>query len=296
MMAAMWASTICDVLVNAVPTIIVACGVTLVVVTREIDISVGSAFGVLATVLGLLTSPARMGLPLWEGILAVLLVGAAIGALNGALVVWGKVPSIIVTLGMLTVLQGVDALLLHGEQITQLPSALRELGVGRIAGIPIVLYLTAAIVLCVAILASRTALGRRLYAVGSHPDAARLAGISATRLKLFAFIVTGVLVAVAMLASVSQIAVVEPNLGRGFELVVVTAVLVGGTSIQGGRGSVVGAALAAIALEGVRTTLILLRLGESATYWERAIQGAFILIAVLVDLTVRSRRATMRRA
>lgn len=292
----MWLHTLLGVMVNAVPTIIVACGLTLVVVTREIDISVGSAMGVLATVLGLLTSPARFGMPLWVGIVAVLVVGAAIGVLNGALVVWGKVPSIIVTLGTLTALQGVNALLLHGEQITQLPASLRYLGVGRIAGIPVSLYLTAIVVIVSALLASRTALGRRLYAVGSHPEAAHLAGLSEVKLKLFAFTFTGVLVAVATLASVSQIAVIEPNLGRGFELIVVTAVLVGGTSIHGGRGSILGAALAAIALEGVRTTLILLRLGESATYWERAIQGAFILIAVLIDLMVRSRRAATRRA
>jgi len=296
MIAELWLGTLRDVAVNAVPTIIVACGLTLVVVTREIDISVGSAMGVLATVLGLLVSPARFGMSLWVGIAAVLVLGAVIGLVNGALVVWGKVPSIIVTLGTLTALQGVNALLLHGEQITQLPSALRYLGVGRIAGIPVSLYLTAIVVIGTMLLATRTALGRRLYAVGSQPDAARLAGLSEVRLKLFVFAFTGVLVGVATLASVSQIAVIEPNLGRGFELVVVTAVLVGGTSIHGGRGSVVGAAIAAIVLEGVRTTLILLRLGESATYWERAIQGAFILIAVLIDLLVRSRRATVRRA
>lgn len=286
-----WLGTLRDVVVNAVPAMIVAAGLTFVIVTREIDISVGSMLGVLATVLGILTSPARLGLPVWCGVVAILVLGAVLGALNGVLVTWGRVPSIIVTLGTLTALQGINALLLHGDAITELPPSLRYLGVGRIAGIPVSIYLTVVVLGVCTLFANRTAIGRSLYALGSNPSAARLAGLSEPRLKLLVFMLTGVLVAIATLASVPQIGVIESNLGRGFELVVITAVLVSGTSINGGRGSIVRAALAAVALEAIRTVLILLRLGESATYWERAIQGTCILVAVFADHLTRTRRS-----
>lgn len=278
-----------DMLVQDAPVLIVACGMTFVVLLGEIDISVGSLLGLLATALGLLTSPTHAGMPVIVAVALILLLGTAAGLVNGLLVTLGRMPSIIVTLGMFTMLQGINLLIMNGQWITDLPPDLRFLGIGTLLGVPISLW-TALLVTVLAVLLTReTPLGRRLYATGSNPDAARLAGLPIARLKLFAFALTGFLTAVATVVSVPRLSVIESGTGQGFELIVITCVVVGGTSIRGGQGSVAGSALAALLLGLVRPMLVFLRLGVSATYWERAIQGAFILAAVLADHLARQR-------
>ena len=278
-----------DILVQAAPAAIVACGLTFVILTGEIDISVGAMMGLLAAVLGTLTSSEHLGWPVALGIAVTLAMGTGIGLVNGLLVTLGRVPSIIVTLGMMTMLQGVTEIVMGGEWIKALPPGLRFWGMGAIAGVPVAVGVAVLVALFCMGLARETPLGRRIYAVGSNPHAARLAGLKTHRVKLFVFTFTGFLTAVATLVSVPRLSVIESGIGRGFELLVVTAVVVGGTSVSGGRGSIVGSLLAVLLLGTVGTALIFLRLGESATYWERAIQGAFILLAVLADHLARRR-------
>jgi ribose/xylose/arabinose/galactoside ABC-type transport system permease subunit len=285
-----------DLLIKAAPVVIVACGMTLVIVVGEIDISVGSMMGVLAAVLGALASTTQAGLPVAVAIPAVLLLGALLGGINGLLVTVGRVPSIIVTLGMLTLLKGITEIVMGGEWIKDLPPDLRWFGTGAVLGVPVPV-LTAALVfgLCW-LLARETPLGRRLYAVGGNPDAAHLLGLPVRPLKWFAFALTGFLTALATVVSVPQLSVIESGIGQGFELLVVTCVVVGGTSIRGGVGSLFGTLLAVLLLSMIGTVLIFLRLGEMSTYWERAIQGAFILLAVLADHYARRRGAKGGRA
>ena len=272
-----------DMLVQCVPALIVGCGLLFVIITGEIDISVGSLFGFLAALMGVLASPQRLGLTFGMVAAGTLAAGAAVGLVNGLLVTLGRVPSIIATLGMLSALRGATELLMGGEWITDLPPALRTLGAGNWLRIPLSIW-TAAICLLLALwLAHRTPLGRRLYAIGSNPEAARMAGLPITSAKLLAFTLTGLLTAVAALVSVPQLGVIESGLGVGFELVVVTAVVVGGASIRGGSGTVAGMLLAVLLLGTIRTVLLFLKLGDAAVYWERAIQGAFIIAAVLLD-------------
>jgi ribose/xylose/arabinose/galactoside ABC-type transport system permease subunit len=280
-----------DVLVQCVPALIIGGGLTLVIAVGEIDISVGSLTGLLAAVAGTLTSPQRLGLPVGPGVALTLLLGAGVGCLNGLLVTVGRAPSIVVTLGMLTALRGVTELLMAGEWITELPSALRFAGTGSWAGVRVSLWVAALSLLGAAFIARQTPLGRRLYAVGSNPRAARLAGLSVARAKLAAFTLTGLLVGVATLVSVPQLSVIESGIGTGLELFVVTAVVVGGASISGGKGTILGTVLGVVLLGIVRTVLIFLDLGERAVYWERAIQGGFILLAVLADHVARHRHA-----
>jgi len=272
-----------DILVSAAPTVIVACGLTFVIVLGEIDISVGAQMGLLAAVLGQLTSPTHAHWPIGAGVGLTLLLGTGLGLTNGLLVTVGRMPSIIVTLGMLTVLHGVQLTLLNGQEITDMPPGLRALGLGTFLTVPFSVWTALAVTLLAMGLARETPLGRCLYAAGSNPEAARLTGLSLTRLKLFVFTLTGFLTAVATIVSVPRLSVIESGVGQGFELLVVTCVVVGGTSISGGRGTVLGSVLAALLLGLVRPMLIFLRLGESSAYWERAIQGAFILAAVLAD-------------
>ncbi len=175
-----------------------------------------------------------------RGVLAVLFLGMAVGFINGALVVWGRVPSIIVTLGMLTALQGVIEVVLHGEEIRSLPEALRFWGKGTIGPLPFPLLVAAVVAIFAAVLATQTPLGRRLYATGSNAHAAELAGLRVNRIKLFAFTLTGFLTALATLVTVPRLSNIASGVGKGFELTVVTAVVVGGTALAGGRGTIVG--------------------------------------------------------
>jgi ribose/xylose/arabinose/galactoside ABC-type transport system permease subunit len=264
-------------------------------VAGEIDISVGSMMGFLGAILGILASTTRLGLPLWVAVALTLCAGVALGLLNGVLVTFGGVPSIIVTLGMLKILQGATELLMGGAWITHLPQGLRWFGVGRVAGVPFSILLAVAVVLVTILIARRTPLGRRVYAVGSNPQAAAVAGLSIRSVKLFVFALTGLFTALATLVSVPQLSVIESGIGRGFEMLVVTCVVVGGTSIRGGVGTVEGTCLGVILLGIVRTVLIFLgkRLGEefaqTSTYWEQTIQGGLILFAVLADHMARRR-------
>lgn len=278
-----------DMLVQCVPAMIVGCGLLLVIVTGEIDISIGSLFGLLAALLGILASPERLDLPVAVVILATLAAGGTVGLVNGLLVTVGRVPSIIVTLGMLSALRGVTEMLMGGEWITDLPPAIRTLGTGAWMYVPVSVWITAVCIVVSLWLAHRTPLGRRLYAIGSNPEAAHLAGLPIAGAKLFAFAFTGLLTAVAVLVSVPQLGVIESGLGVGFELLVVTVVVVGGASIRGGSGAIPGVLLAALLLGTVRTVLVFLKLGDATVYWERAIQGAFIIAAVLLD---RRRKTT----
>jgi ribose/xylose/arabinose/galactoside ABC-type transport system permease subunit len=278
-----------DILIAAAPGMIVACGLTFIIVMGEIDISLGSLMGLCAAVLGKLVSADHAALPVWAATGIVIVLGAGVGLINGLLVTVGKVPSIIATLGMLTALMGVSDLVMAGETIGNFPDALRYYALGTIGPIPMPVCVALMCVVAGTIFAKMTPFGRQLYAIGSNPHAARLAGLPVQRLKLMAFVLTGTLTAVATLISAPQLNVIEAGFGRQFELLVVTAVVVGGTSISGGVGSVIGSALGILLLSLVRTVIIFLQLGISATYWERAIQGGFILAAVFADHLGRKR-------
>lgn len=281
-----------DMLVQCAPAAIVGCGLLLVMLTGEIDISLGSMMGFLAAVMGMATSSQYANLPAAAGIAITLVAGSAIGLLNGVLVSLGRVPSIIVTLGMLTALRGLTELLMGGKWISGLPPGLRTLGTGSVIGVPVSIWVAAATVVLAWLFTRETPLGRRIYSLGSNPKAAVLAGLSPTRIKVFVFALTGFLVAVATLVGTTQLSVIESGIGVGFEMVVVTSVVVGGASISGGKGTILGMLLGVVLLGIVRTVLIFLNLGETSVYWERAIQGAFILVAVLMDHLATRRRST----
>lgn len=272
-----------DIAVQAAPVCIISCGVMLVLVAGEIDISVGSMMGVLAACMGVMVSASRGQLPPYIAVPFTLLIGIGIGILNGWLVAYVGVPSIIVTLGMLTALRGSTEIIMDGAWITDLPEGIRYLGTGIFSGIPISLWTTAFVIVLTVWLIHRTPIGRRIYAIGSNPQAAHLAGLSTKSIKLFVFAWTGLLTAVATLISVPQLSVVDSGIGVGTELLVVTCVVVGGTSVSGGIGTLSGVLCGVALMTMISTVLIFLKLGEHATYWSRAIQGLFILGAILAD-------------
>lgn len=272
-----------DILVRSSPTAIMACGLMLVVVTGEIDISIGSLFGLLAAVMGFLVSDERMGWPLWIGVPLILASGTMLGLATGALVTIGRVPSIVATLGLLSIFRGLTMLAMGGRNIAGLPRELSEAAKYGFWGIPLGIWAASLVIACTAVGIRGTPWGRRIFAVGSNPYAAQRLGLSATRLKLFAFANLGLLTSLAVLLDVPRLPKIESGIGLGLELLVVTCVVVGGVSITGGRGTISGVVLAVILMTMVRPVLTFLDIGAAGEKWTKAIQGGFIILAVVVD-------------
>lgn len=256
---------------------------TVVIMIREIDVSIGSSAAVIAAFLGLAISPTHMGLPLGVTVLLTLAVGAGLGAINGFVVGFFKVPSIIATLAALAILKGAALAMMGGKWVTDLTPEIRQLGTGSVVGIPIPILTATIVCMLTFFYLYATPQGLRIHALGSNPSALANRGISTCWITFFAFVGVGVATAVACLISVPQLSVVESGFGAGWELFIITCVVVGGVSVQGGKGTVVGVLLGVVLLGIIRTVLIYLKLGEQATYWERSIQGAFILGAALLD-------------
>ena len=275
-----------DILVRCAPTAIVACGVMLVIVSGEIDISVGSLMGLLAAIMGKLVSHDEASLSLWVGIPLTLLVGTLAGLSTGLLVTVGRIPSIIATLGLLTSLRGATTLIMGGENIDGLPHSLNVMTKYGPWGIPISLWVAVAVILLTSTVISYMPLGRRLYALGSSPYSAKMRGLSETRLKVFAFAYVGFLTALATVVDVPRLPKIEAGIGIGFELLVVTCVVVGGVAISGGKGTIWGVLLAIVLMTMVRPVLTFLDIGEAGEKWTKAIQGAFIISAVVLDSVV----------
>jgi rhamnose transport system permease protein len=262
-----------DLFLANLAVLIIATGMTMVILAGEIDISVGSAFAVCAVAAGVL---AKAGVP-------TLLVFAGVCAF-GALVAYLRLPSIVVTLAMMIVLRDALRWITQGAWVQDLPSDFQWMGLSQGA------YPFAAGLLAVAIAAvvgwslRYTAAGRLLYATGSSRDAARLAGVNAPLVKLCAFASLGALTGLAAVMNAMRFNQVPANTGLGLELKVIAAVVVGGTAITGGRGTLAGTVLGVVLLGAIGPALTFL--GVSA-YWERAIQGAIILVAVAADALPR---------
>lgn len=281
-----------DIIVRCAPTAIVACGLMLVVVTGEIDISVGSLMALLAAVMGQMISRHEWGWSWAIGIPATLLLGTLVGFTTGLLVTLGRVPSIIVTLGLATSLRGLTTRVMRGENIDGLPEGLSALAKHGIGGVPLSVWLAGVVIVATAVLIRFTPLGVRLFAIGSSPHSARLVGLSERRLKLFVFAYTGFLTALATVVDVPRLPKIEAGIGVEFELLVVTCVVVGGVSISGGRGTLTGVLLAVVLMTMIRPVLTFLNVGEAGEKWTKAIQGLFIVTAIVAD-KLFSRAASM---
>jgi rhamnose transport system permease protein len=258
------------------PVLLVACGAAMVIVCRQIDISSGSQFAVVSVAAGLL---AAEGWPPAAVAGGALLLGTALGALNGLLVAGLGLPSIVVTLAtMVTWREGLRWW--RQGAFVNLPDGLQWLGLGQTAG-QWTLIAAALGLLCLLALAARhLAAGRHLYAVGSDAEAARLAGIRPGAVTFGAFTLAGALTALAALMNVVQSPQVDPKSGTGLELKAIAAVVVGGVAIAGGRGRLAGVLLGLLLLATVAPALTHLRI---EAHWEKSIQGAIILLAVAAE-------------
>ena len=264
------------------PTLVVACGMALVIILRQIDISVGSQFSVCGVCAGLL---AAAGWPLAATLPAAIGIGALLGAVNGALVAGLGLPSIVVTLAlMVTLRQGLN--LARQGQFVNLPDGVQWLGLSQTAGQWLLVGGALLLLVALALALRHLTAGRFVYAIGSDAEAARLAGIRPRLGTFLVFTLMGALTGLAAMMNVVQSPQVQPLSGSGLELKVIAAVVVGGVAISGGRGNLWGAFAGLLLLACVGPALTHLHV---EAYWEKAIQGAIILLAVVAD-GVRSRR------
>lgn len=272
-------------LTREAPVLVVACGMALVIIARQIDISVGSQFSVCSVVAGLL---AAAGWPVGLVLPAAIACGALLGAVNGVLVAGLGLPSIVVTLATMVALrQGLN--LAQQGRFVNLPEHFPWLGLGQVTGQ--VLLLVVALVGWVGCLAALRwlAAGRQVYAVGSDAEAARLAGIRPRVVTFATFLVLGALTGLAAFMNAVQSPQVQPLVGSGLELKVIAAVVVGGVAISGGRGGLGGVLLGLLLLACIPPALTHLRI---EAYWEKAIQGAIILLAATAE-AARLRRKNL---
>jgi rhamnose transport system permease protein len=269
-------------LTREAPTLVVACGMALVIVCRQIDISVGSIFSVCSVCAGLL---AARGWPLLLVLPASVALGALFGAFNGVLVAGLRLPSIVVTLAtMVTLRQGLN--LVRQGEFVNLPEGTQWFGLGQTSG-QLVLVISSVVILVLLALGMRhLAAGRFVYAVGTDAEAARLAGIRPQLVTFLVFVSIGALTGLAAMMNLAQSPQVQPLTGNGLELKVIAAVVVGGVAISGGRGNLWGAFAGLLLLACISPALTHLRI---EAYWEKAIQGTIILLAVVAD-GLRSRK------
>jgi len=281
--------------VSNASVLVASTGMTLVILCRQIDISIGSIFSICGVVAGLL---AQAGLPIALVGTGTLLAGSGLGAINGALVARLGLPSIVVTLATLVIGRESLRYAREGEFVRNLPAGFQWFGAGQAAGQWLVVAIALLVFACFAWGLRHLAAGRAIYATGSDPEAARLAGIRPRRVVFGVFVVMGGLAGLAALLNAVRFADVDPNAGIGLELQVIAAVVVGGVAISGGRGTLAGSLIGVALLGSIGPALVFLgtNLPDSLQWlgkpqWEKAIQGLIILLAVASDALYREGRS-----
>ena len=264
-------------LANA-PALIVAIGMTMVILTRQIDISAGSQFAVCSVAAGLL---AKTGMPILLVLITVALIGCLLGAINGALVARLNIPSIVVTLAAMVALRDGLRWATEGRWVQGLPRGFQWFGLGQSIGQALIVVTAIALLALFAWGLKNLAAGRAIYAVGSDAEAARLAGIEPRLVVFGVFALMGALVGVAAMLNSIRFADIQSNAGVGLELKAIAAVVVGGTAINGGRGTMIGTLIGVALLGTIGTALTFLGINP---FWEKAIQGAIILAAIVSDV------------
>jgi ribose/xylose/arabinose/galactoside ABC-type transport system permease subunit len=254
---------------------IVAIGMTLVILTAGIDLSVGSILALSAVITADLL---KQGMPVVLAILIALGVGALMGMVNGLMIARGKIPPFIATLGMLTVGRGLTLMYTQGKPFTGLPDTFRFIGTGSIGAIPMPIVIAAALFIFVTVVLTRTRFGEYIYLIGDNPLAARLAGINTNRMIVFVYMISGMCSALAGLILIARLDSAQPVIGVGYEFSAIAAVVVGGTSFSGGEGTLFGTLLGTLLIETLSNGLNLLNVSQ---LWEQVIKGVVIALALL---------------
>ncbi|WP_290514604.1 ABC transporter permease [Aeromicrobium sp.] len=281
------ANNLVNVARQVAPTVIVAVAMTFVITTGNIDLSVGSILGLTAAALAIFAESRN---PL-VALLLTLVVGFGIGALNGAVTAFGKLQSFIVTLAALTAVRGVALLITDGYSTPITSEALLPIGNGKLAGLYAPTWIAVAVVAVGWYAFNHTRFGRYVVAVGSNAESLRRAGVDVRRIQLAVLTLTGLAAGLAGVVTATRLASGSANSGTLFELEVITAVVLGGTALMGGKGSIIGSAIGAVTLGVISNGLVLLRVD---VYWVPITQGLILIVAILLNAKLFGRISGQR--
>ncbi|MBI6875141.1 ABC transporter permease [Clostridium aciditolerans] len=260
---------------------IIAIGQTYVIITTGIDLSIGSNIalaGIVAAIL--MTSGVAVPIAVIGGLFS----GCLVGLINGLIVVYGNIPPFIVTLGTMSIVRGVSLVITKGIPVTDLPEAFTTIGTGSIASIPIPAVIMFTLVAIFGFVLAKTKLGRYTYAIGSNFEAARLSGINTKRTLISIYIISGFLAACAGLILAARVVSAQPTAGTGYELDAVAASVIGGASLLGGEGMILGTFIGALVIGVLRNGLNLINV---SAFWQQIVIGAVIIAAVYIDRVKR---------
>lgn len=266
-----------NILKNMGYTLITVTGMSLVLITGGLDLSVGSTLALGGIITGM---ACKAGVPVAAAIALGVLTGMLIGGINGFIIVKAKIPPLIVTLGMQYIVRGMVSVLTQGVPIYPLPKALTALDHTKLAGIPLVVVAALVIALIGHVLLARTPFGRSVYALGGNEEAARISGINCQKTKLLAYVITGSLAALAGVFMASRLGSAEAAVGTGYELTTICGAIIGGVSTFGGIGTILGALIGAFFMEVLTNSLTLMRV---SVYWQNVVVGVVLIVAVLLD-------------
>lgn len=270
-----------DNLVNVIRQVstvaIISVGMTFVLIAGEIDLSVGSICALSGIIV---TINLRDGYGMFLSILLALLVSALCGAANGSIHVFAKIPSFIVTMGMLNIARGIVLVITNSYSITGLPETFKFIGQGYIGIVPVPTVITLVCFIAGAIVLKYTRFGRSVYAIGGNIDAARLSGISVSKNKIIIYVISGIMAGIAGIVLASRMFSGQPSAGSGLELDAIAACVIGGTSTTGGKGRLWGSFLGALIMGIITNGMNLLNI---STNWQLIVQGLIIIVAVGLD-------------
>ena len=275
-------SNLIDIMLQSSINAVIAVGMTLVIMTRGIDLSVGSVVGLSSMVAADMLSHNVV-----LGIVAGLLVGLVCGFVNGLLIARLKLPDFIVTLGTLSIFRGAALIYTNGQPIYGLPPAFRAIFGGQFLGLPTPVFFALAIAAIAFLVVRYTALGEQIIAIGGNEEAARLSGINVERVKVTVYSISGLLSAIAGFILIARIGAAEPIGGNGFELQAIGAAVIGGASLFGGIGNPLGSLVGALTLGGLQNGLTLLNV---PSFWQYVASGIVVILAVFADQWTRRSR------
>jgi len=270
--------------IGLVPTAIIAIGMTLLLVSGAFDLSVGSALALTGTIVALLVVS---GLPVVVAVPITALAGAGIGLVNGVLVTRLSVNPLVATLGTMSVARGLALVLTEGYSVSGLPPSFGFMGVASWFGVPIMVVITIAMIVVADLALRHTRALRQLYYVGSNETAARLSGISVDLVRIVAFVATSLLATLAGILLASRLMAGTPTAGSGLELQVLAAAVIGGASLRGGEGTVLGAFLGVVFVALINNAMTMLAV---SIYWQMVVIGVVLAVAVALDMLVRRRQ------
>jgi rhamnose transport system permease protein len=270
-----------DLLLTPSILILIAVGQAMVIITRSVDLSVGSVVGLTAYLAGRLFIDVP-GIPIIAVFLIAIAAGAVLGLINGLLVAFGKVPALVITLGTLYAYRGINVLWTGSNRVnsSDMPKAFLDLGTQTVLFIPSLTIIALVVVLAAGWYLRNKRGGRELYAIGSDPDAAELYGLNVTRRILVAFVLSGALAGLAGILFAARYGTTNSQTGTGLELQAVGAAVIGGVAIFGGSGTVYGAAIGAVLLLTINRALPILGIQD---FWQQAVVGALIIGAIVLD-------------